>query len=138
MRATSARWAWVEAVLAHGGEAEGRAVLDAVHAGGTFHATSGVRGPADPPADQKAARDEDRARNRGDSNASRTRDVKRLVLYTREACHLCEEALAALLRVQTTQAFELAIVDLDHEAPSAKRDAYTRTCPWSSSTARRS
>jgi radical SAM superfamily enzyme YgiQ (UPF0313 family) len=38
VRATSARWAWVEAVLARGGEAEGRAVRDAVHAGGTFAA----------------------------------------------------------------------------------------------------
>lgn len=38
VRATSARWAWVEAVLAGGGEAEGRAVLEAVHAGGTFAA----------------------------------------------------------------------------------------------------
>ncbi len=38
VRSTSARWAWVEAVLAKGGEAEGRAVLDAVHAGGTFAA----------------------------------------------------------------------------------------------------
>jgi radical SAM superfamily enzyme YgiQ (UPF0313 family) len=38
VRATSARWAWVEAVLARGGEAEGRAVLSAVHAGGSFAA----------------------------------------------------------------------------------------------------
>jgi radical SAM superfamily enzyme YgiQ (UPF0313 family) len=38
VRATSARWAWVEAVLARGGEAEGRAVLAAVHDGGTFAA----------------------------------------------------------------------------------------------------
>ncbi|MDI1433337.1 B12-binding domain-containing radical SAM protein [Polyangium sorediatum] len=38
VRSTSAKWAWVEAVLAQGGEAEGRAVLDAVHAGGTFAA----------------------------------------------------------------------------------------------------
>jgi radical SAM superfamily enzyme YgiQ (UPF0313 family) len=36
LRATSARWAWVEYVLAQGSWAEGRAVLDAVHAGGTF------------------------------------------------------------------------------------------------------
>jgi radical SAM superfamily enzyme YgiQ (UPF0313 family) len=36
VRATSARWAWVEAVLAAGGEAEGRAVQQAVHAGGSF------------------------------------------------------------------------------------------------------
>jgi radical SAM superfamily enzyme YgiQ (UPF0313 family) len=38
VRSTSARWAWVEAVLAQGGEAEGRAVFDAVHAGGGFRA----------------------------------------------------------------------------------------------------
>ncbi len=38
VRATSAKWAWVEYVLAQGGEAEGLAVLDAVHAGGTFAA----------------------------------------------------------------------------------------------------
>jgi len=38
VRATSARWAWVEYVLAQGGRAEGRAVLDAVHAGGRFSA----------------------------------------------------------------------------------------------------
>jgi radical SAM superfamily enzyme YgiQ (UPF0313 family) len=36
IRATSARWAWVEYVLAQGGAAEGRALLDAVHAGGQF------------------------------------------------------------------------------------------------------
>src|SRR6185436_4368757 len=36
VRATSARWAWVEYVLAQGGPAEGRAVLQAVHAGGRF------------------------------------------------------------------------------------------------------
>jgi radical SAM superfamily enzyme YgiQ (UPF0313 family) len=36
LRATSARWAWVEYVLAQGSWLEGRAVLDAVHAGGRF------------------------------------------------------------------------------------------------------
>lgn len=36
VRGTSARWAWVEYVLAQGGRAEGRAVMDAVHAGGRF------------------------------------------------------------------------------------------------------
>jgi radical SAM superfamily enzyme YgiQ (UPF0313 family) len=36
VRSTSARWAWAEYVLAQGGAAEGRAVLDAVHAGGSF------------------------------------------------------------------------------------------------------
>jgi radical SAM superfamily enzyme YgiQ (UPF0313 family) len=38
MRATSARWAWVEYVLAQGGEAEGLAVVDAVEAKGSFRA----------------------------------------------------------------------------------------------------
>lgn len=36
IRSTSARWAWIEYVLAQGGRAEGRAVLDAVHAGARF------------------------------------------------------------------------------------------------------
>ena len=36
IRSTSARWAWVEYVLAQGGSAEGRAVLDAIRAGGRF------------------------------------------------------------------------------------------------------
>jgi radical SAM superfamily enzyme YgiQ (UPF0313 family) len=38
VRATSARWAWVEYVLAQGGESEGLAVVDAVRAGGSFRA----------------------------------------------------------------------------------------------------
>jgi radical SAM superfamily enzyme YgiQ (UPF0313 family) len=38
LRATSARWAWVEHVLAQGGEATGLAVIDAVAAGGSFRA----------------------------------------------------------------------------------------------------
>ena len=36
IRSTSARWAWIEYVLAQGGQAEGRALLDAVHGGGRF------------------------------------------------------------------------------------------------------
>jgi len=36
VRATSARWAWVEHVLAQGGEAEGLAVAEAVRRGGSF------------------------------------------------------------------------------------------------------
>jgi radical SAM superfamily enzyme YgiQ (UPF0313 family) len=38
VRSISAKWAWVEAMLAQGGLAEGRAVYAAVHAGGTFAA----------------------------------------------------------------------------------------------------
>lgn len=36
VRATSARWAWVESVLAQGGRAEGEALLGAVQAGGRY------------------------------------------------------------------------------------------------------
>jgi hypothetical protein len=36
VRGTSARWAWVEYVLAQGGAAEGLAVLQAVRAGGSY------------------------------------------------------------------------------------------------------
>jgi radical SAM superfamily enzyme YgiQ (UPF0313 family) len=38
VRSTSARWAWIEYVLAQGGPTEGRAVMDAVHNGGNFAA----------------------------------------------------------------------------------------------------
>jgi hypothetical protein len=38
VRATSARWGWVEQVLSQGGEAEGLAVYDAVKRGGGFSA----------------------------------------------------------------------------------------------------
>jgi radical SAM superfamily enzyme YgiQ (UPF0313 family) len=38
IRATSARWAWIEWVLAQGGQREGRAVRQAVHDGGSFRA----------------------------------------------------------------------------------------------------
>jgi radical SAM superfamily enzyme YgiQ (UPF0313 family) len=38
MRATSARWAWVEHVLSQGGPDEGRALLEAIRNGGSFSA----------------------------------------------------------------------------------------------------
>lgn len=38
VRSTSSKWAWVEYVLAQGSEAEGLAVIDAVHDGATFAA----------------------------------------------------------------------------------------------------
>ncbi len=38
VRSISAKWAWIEALLAAGGDAEGRAVAEAVHAGGGFAA----------------------------------------------------------------------------------------------------
>jgi hypothetical protein len=38
VHSTSAKWAWVEHVLAQGGESEGLAVIDAVRKGGGFAA----------------------------------------------------------------------------------------------------
>ncbi len=55
VRSTSARWAWVEAVLARGGEAEGRAVLEARPRGGH------VRGVRARP-DESVAPEEPKAR----------------------------------------------------------------------------
>lgn len=58
VRATSARWAWAEYVLAQGGEREGVAVRDAVKGGGRFadyKAAFGLLGH-DPEAKAKAAR----------------------------------------------------------------------------------
>jgi radical SAM superfamily enzyme YgiQ (UPF0313 family) len=56
VRATSAKWAWVEYVLAQGGEAEGLAVLDAVHAGGTFAAYKRAFADLTPKAPKRALR----------------------------------------------------------------------------------
>lgn len=50
VRATSAKWAWVEAVLAKGGDAAGRAVLEAVHEGGGFAAYKRAFAKLDQPA----------------------------------------------------------------------------------------
>lgn len=50
VRSTSAKWAWVEAVLAKGGDAAGRAVADAVHDGGSFAAYRRALAPLDAPA----------------------------------------------------------------------------------------
>lgn len=56
VRATSARWAWIEWVLAQGGVAEGLAVRDAVRAGGRFADWKRAFGalPADRPRRQLA------------------------------------------------------------------------------------
>jgi radical SAM superfamily enzyme YgiQ (UPF0313 family) len=50
VRSTSAKWAWVEHVIAQGGAAIGRAVLDAVHDGGDFAAYRRAFAPVDPAA----------------------------------------------------------------------------------------
>jgi glutaredoxin len=55
--------------------------------------------------------------------------VKQVTLYTRQSCHLCDEALAALERVRAAQPFALSVVDLDEEAPPDKRAAYDWEVP---------
>jgi glutaredoxin len=55
--------------------------------------------------------------------------MKELVLYTRQECHLCHEALAALERVRRTHPFVLRVLDLDVEATAEKRAAYDWEVP---------
>jgi glutaredoxin len=55
--------------------------------------------------------------------------MKTVTLFTRERCHLCDDALAVLERVRTSLPFRLEIVDLDVEAPADKRAAYDWDVP---------
>jgi hypothetical protein len=48
IRSTSVKWAWVEHVIAQGGAATGRAILDAVHAGGDYAAFRKALSAVDP------------------------------------------------------------------------------------------
>lgn len=54
---------------------------------------------------------------------------RRVIFYTRADCHLCEEALAGVLRARAEEPFELEIIDLDTEAPSEKKSAYDWEVP---------
>jgi glutaredoxin len=55
--------------------------------------------------------------------------MKPVVLFTRESCHLCDEAHAAIERVRAAFPFDLAVIDLDREAPPEKREAYDLEVP---------
>jgi glutaredoxin len=55
--------------------------------------------------------------------------MKRVTLYTRVDCHLCEVAHEALERVRASQPFDLQVIDLDREAPADKLSAYTAEVP---------
>lgn len=55
--------------------------------------------------------------------------MKRVDFFTRDGCHLCDEALAVLEQVRQDHAFELSVIDLDHEAPPDKREAYDWEVP---------
>jgi glutaredoxin len=54
-----------------------------------------------------------------------------LTLYTREGCHLCDDALAVVERVRDARPFELRVVDIDHDlGPGDARFAtYTNEVP---------
>lgn len=55
--------------------------------------------------------------------------MAKLTLYGREDCHLCEVAHEALLRIRVDHPFDLEVLDLDREAPEAKRAAYDWEVP---------
>lgn len=55
--------------------------------------------------------------------------MKTVTFYTRDNCHLCHEALDAVLRVRSTAPFELVVVDLDREASEEKKTAYDWDIP---------
>jgi glutaredoxin len=55
--------------------------------------------------------------------------MKRIDFFTRDGCHLCDEALAVLEQVRQEHGFELTVIDLDREAPPDKREAYDWEVP---------
>jgi glutaredoxin len=55
--------------------------------------------------------------------------MKKVTLFTRKECCLCDKAYEALGRVSASHPFELAVVDLDQEASPEKRTAYDLEVP---------
>ncbi len=55
--------------------------------------------------------------------------MRKLTMYTRAGCHLCDEALAALDAVRATHPFELQVIDLDGPAGADKRESYDWEVP---------
>lgn len=55
--------------------------------------------------------------------------MKTLTFYTREGCHLCDEALAVVEAARAAEPFDLVVLDLDREAPPEKRAAYDWEVP---------
>ena len=54
---------------------------------------------------------------------------RRVTLFTRAGCHLCDVMHAELERIRAGVPFALDIVDLDREAPADKRAAYDQEVP---------
>ena len=52
-----------------------------------------------------------------------------ITFYTRDGCHLCDEALAVVQRLLHEHPFELRVVDLDRHAPADKLAAYDHEVP---------
>ncbi len=50
-------------------------------------------------------------------------------LYSRSYCHLCDDMLQALLRLQGQYAFTVTVVDIDTEAPPALLERYDELVP---------
>ncbi len=48
---------------------------------------------------------------------NRAETTRQVVLYTRNGCHLCEEALAQLEKAQLRYRFTLSIIDVDSAPP---------------------
>lgn len=55
--------------------------------------------------------------------------MRTITFYTRDGCHLCDDALAVVLAVRAEVPFALSVVDLDREAPPEKRAAYDWEVP---------
>jgi glutaredoxin len=55
--------------------------------------------------------------------------MKSVTFYTRNNCHLCDEALEVVERVRTSEPFELVLVDLDRDASLEKKTAYDWDIP---------
>jgi glutaredoxin len=55
--------------------------------------------------------------------------MKTVTFYTRENCHLCDEALEVVHRVLTQTPFELEVLDLDQDASPEKKKAYDWDIP---------
>lgn len=55
--------------------------------------------------------------------------MKTVTFYTRQGCHLCDDALAAVEAARAEAPFTLVVVDLDREAPPDKRAAYDWEVP---------
>jgi glutaredoxin len=55
--------------------------------------------------------------------------ARRVTLFTRDGCHLCESALHVIRTVQARDAFELEIIDIDAAGQQAWRAAYDHHVP---------